>query len=59
MCLSSLLFFIGITFGLRNHGVNESQLNALADQAIEDRCHQTNPVPVTRQDLYNLYREAM
>ncbi len=54
-----MLIDIGITFGLRNHGVNESQLNALADQAIEDGCHQTNPVPVTRQDLYNLYREAM
>jgi alcohol dehydrogenase class IV len=57
--VQKLLTDIGITFGLRNHGVNESQLDALADQAIEDGCHQTNPVPVTRQDLYQLYREAL
>jgi alcohol dehydrogenase class IV len=57
--VEKLLKEIGISVGLRNHGVNESQLNALADQAVEDGCHQTNPVPVTRQDLYNLYREAM
>lgn len=57
--VEKLLTAVGIPFGLRNHGVNESQLDALADQAIEDGCHQTNPVPVTRQDLYNLYREAM
>ena len=33
------------------HGVTESQLDALADQAFADACHQTNPVPVTRDDL--------
>jgi hypothetical protein len=50
---------IDITGGLRAQGVNDSQLNALADQAFADSCHQTNPVPVTRQDLYRLYEQAM
>jgi 4-hydroxybutyrate dehydrogenase len=54
-----LLDDIGIQPGLSKHGVNESHLNALADQAFADSCHQTNPVPVTRDDLYHLYQEAM
>jgi 4-hydroxybutyrate dehydrogenase len=54
-----LLGEIGMAGGLRAHGVNESQLDALADQALEDGCHRTNPVPVTREDLYRLYEAAM
>jgi alcohol dehydrogenase class IV len=50
---------IGIIQGLSRHGVERSQLDALADQAFADSCHQTNPVPVTRGDLYHLYEEAM
>jgi alcohol dehydrogenase class IV len=45
--------------GLRRHGVKESQLPALADQAYADPCHRTNPVPVTREDLYQLYQSAL
>lgn len=55
----SLLRDIGLPEGLRAHGVKESQLDALADQAIQDPCHQTNPVPVTRGDLHRLYQLAM
>jgi alcohol dehydrogenase class IV len=50
---------IGIACGLSQHGVNESHLNALADQAFADSCHQTNAVPVTRDHLYQMYQEAM
>src|SRR5687767_1205211 len=50
---------IGITPGLRNHGVDESHLPQLTEQAWADGCHRTNPVPVTRDDLAQLYREAM
>ena len=57
--VDSLLRDIGVKMGLKNHGVKEQQLDALADQAFEDSCHQTNPVPVTREDLLRLYREAM
>jgi alcohol dehydrogenase class IV len=45
--------------GLRAHAVDESKLDALADQAFEDSCHATNPVPVTREDLRKLYERAL
>jgi alcohol dehydrogenase class IV len=57
--VESLLKDIGLGYGLRAAGVTESQLQTLADQAYLDGCHRTNPVPVTREDLLNLYREAM
>jgi alcohol dehydrogenase class IV len=50
---------IGIQMGLSNHGVTESHLDELANQAIEDSCHQTNPVKVTKDDLRQLYLAAM
>jgi 4-hydroxybutyrate dehydrogenase len=55
----TLLDDIGLKPGLRAHGVDESKLDALADQAFADSCHATNPVPVTREDLRNLYRSAL
>jgi alcohol dehydrogenase class IV len=54
-----LLDGIGLKPGLRAHGVEESKLDALADQAFADSCHATNPVPVTREDLRNLYLAAL
>ncbi len=55
----ALLDEIGLKPGLRAHGVDESKLDALADQAFEDSCHATNPVPVTREDLRGLYERAL
>jgi 4-hydroxybutyrate dehydrogenase len=49
---------IGIPARLREFGVSETSLEALADKAIQDGCHQLNPRPCTRADLLNLYREA-
>src|SRR5688572_10642494 len=57
--VARLLHEIGIPSGLRAAGVRDDQLDALADQAFADSCHKTNPVPVTRDDLYHLYQEAM
>ena len=54
-----LLRDVGLPEGLRAHGVREDQIPALTDQAFADPCHQTNPVPVTREDLDRLYRSAM
>jgi alcohol dehydrogenase class IV len=54
-----LLADVGLDGGLTSHGVKPSQLDALADQALADPCHQTNPVPVTRNDLRRLYELAM
>jgi len=55
----SLLAEIGLPPGLSAHGVKPSQLDGLTDQAIEDACHLTNPVPVTKADLRKLYELAM
>ena len=55
----ALLDEIGLEPGLREHGVDESKLDALTDQAFEDSCHATNPVPVTREDLRSLYERAL
>jgi alcohol dehydrogenase class IV len=57
--VGALLRDIGLAPGLRAYGVKESQLDAMANQAFEDSCHKTNPVPVTRNDLRALYQEAM
>jgi 4-hydroxybutyrate dehydrogenase len=43
---------------LRDWGVSESMLPALAGKAIQDGCHQLNPRPCTRDDLLALYRHA-
>ena len=50
---------VGLTPGLRAHGVEESKLDALANQAFADSCHVTNPVPVTREDLRSFYERAL
>lgn len=55
----SLLKEIGLSHGLRAVGVKDEQLHGLADQAYADSCHETNPVPVTRDDLLALYQQAM
>ena len=55
----AMLDEIGLKPGLRQHGVQESQIPALTEQAYADGCHQTNPVSVTREDLAQLYRDTM
>ncbi|MDQ3621362.1 MAG: iron-containing alcohol dehydrogenase, partial [Verrucomicrobiota bacterium] len=55
----SLFEAIGLPPGLRAHGVEESRIDALTAQAVEDGCHATNPVPVSREDLRNLYLAAL
>jgi alcohol dehydrogenase class IV len=54
-----LLRDVGLAGGLRAHGVSDSHLDALTEQAFEDPCHRTNPVPVTRGDLRRLYELTM
>ena len=57
--MAGLLEAVGLTGGLRAHGVSESALPMLADAAFADGCHATNPVPVTRDDLLSLYEQAL
>jgi alcohol dehydrogenase class IV len=53
-----LAFEVGIPKQLREVGVKEEQLPALADKAFEDASHQTNPRKCSRDDLLNLLRTA-
>ena len=44
---------------LSEHGVDAARIDALVEQAFADPCHQTNAVPVTADDLRQLYLEVM
>jgi alcohol dehydrogenase class IV len=57
--MAALLERIDLTGGLRAYGVNEAALETLAEAAFADSCHATNPVPVTREDLKELYALAL
>lgn len=57
--LTNFLSELDLKPGLRACGVKESDVDALAEQAIEDSCHRTNPVPVTVADLKSLYLSAL
>jgi alcohol dehydrogenase class IV len=50
---------LGLKPALHHYGVKEAQLDAMADQAFEDSCHLTNPVPVNRDELRELYKLAL
>ncbi len=54
-----LLTEIGLPGGLSGHGVKPEHLDALTEQAFDDACHKTNPVPVSKTDLRALYEAAM
>jgi alcohol dehydrogenase class IV len=44
---------------LRDAGVREEHLATLADLAIADFAHPNNPKPVSREDFFKLYSEAL
>lgn len=50
---------VGIKPRLRDYGITEAALPALADKAIQDGCHLLNPRPCTRDDLLELYRQTL
>ncbi|MDT8272292.1 MAG: iron-containing alcohol dehydrogenase [Desulfomonilia bacterium] len=56
--VEDLMTRIGIPGSLAAAGVAESDLTLLSDKAFEDSCHQTNPRPCTRDDLFSLVRQA-
>lgn len=49
----------GMHTSLEEVGVKEEHIEALSDQAWLDPCHQTNPVPVSREDLKKLFLKAL
>ena len=57
--VESLLDDVGMTLGLRNHGIARDDIDTLATKAFEDPSHGTNPKqPITREDFEKLFREA-
>lgn len=48
----------GIRPRIRDYGVPEPALPALADEAFADACHHLNPRPCSREDLLGLYRRS-
>ena len=49
---------LGITRGLRNHGIPRESLAGLSRSAFDDSCHKTNIRPCTQTDLFDLYEES-
>ena len=43
---------------LRDIGVNEEDLRMLSEKAINDPCTPGNPIDVTVEDIYNIYKNA-
>ncbi len=56
--VESMIERLGITRGLRNHGVPQESLSPLSKKAFEDSCHRTNIRPCTQSDLLRLYEES-
>lgn len=50
---------LGISFGLKNHGVKEDQLDILSEKAFKDVCHQTNMRPVTTENFKSVIEKAL
>jgi 4-hydroxybutyrate dehydrogenase len=57
--VAEFLASLNLNQRLREHGVKDSQLDALVEQAWADPCHKTNAVPVTADDLRALYLEVL
>lgn len=56
--LRKLRSAIGLPAGLRAASVQREALGRLADLAFQDACHQMNPRPCTRDDLFRLYEAS-
>lgn len=50
---------VGIPKRLSSIGVKEEHIHTLADLAIADFAHPNNPKPVSRNDFYQLYQQAL
>jgi len=49
---------IGIPLSLKETGARLEDFEMLAEKAMEDVCLKTNPVPVTRDEMEELFRQA-
>jgi 4-hydroxybutyrate dehydrogenase len=55
----SLRARVGLPGGLGAEGVTKADVPKLADKAMEDACHRSNPRPCTRDDLAKLYELSL
>lgn len=55
----ALAIEVGIPQHLTEIGITEADIDALADQAIEDVCTPGNPRKVTRADIVELYKKVL
>ncbi len=53
--IRSLREKVGLPSGLGAEGVTKADIGKLADKAMEDACHRSNPRPCTREDMMKLY----
>ncbi len=49
---------LGIKLGLEHHGVKKDQLDLLSEKASIDVCHQTNMVPVNKEDFVKVFQTS-
>jgi 4-hydroxybutyrate dehydrogenase len=50
---------VGLPSGLGAEGVTKADIAKLADKAMEDACHRSNPRPCTRDDMARLYELSL
>ena len=59
LAVKSLRARLGLPKGLAAEGVSNDVLPKLADAAVLDACHRSNPRPCSREQLLGLYRASM
>ena len=57
--LNNFIHNLGISGGLKQHGVLSGQIPKLAQLAFEDSCHATHPFPVSIEDFHAVYTRAL
>ena len=57
--LNNFIHSLGISEGLKQHGVLSEQIPKLAQLAFEDSCHATHPFPVSIEDFHAVYTRAL
>jgi len=57
--LNNFIHSLGISQGLKQHGVLSEQIPKLAQLAFEDSCHATHPFPVSIEDFHAVYTRAL
>ena len=50
---------VGLPGGLSAEGVTKADIPKLAEKAMEDACHRSNPRPCTREDMAKLYELSL